>query len=62
MTRTVYMLVTEDEYELPIKIADSAEELANILGIKKLAIQKHMYGAKVGRVKKPKYVKVVYED
>lgn len=31
-TRTVYMKVTKDEFELPIAIADSKTELAIILG------------------------------
>lgn len=30
-----YMLVTKDKYELPLAIADSAEELAKIIGVSK---------------------------
>lgn len=30
-----YMLVTKDKYELPLAVADSAEELANTIGVTK---------------------------
>lgn len=30
-----YMLVTKDKYELPLAIADSAEDLAKIIGVSK---------------------------
>lgn len=35
---TVYMMVTHDKYELPLAIADSAEELARIVGATKIAV------------------------
>lgn len=31
----IWMKVTSDEYELPIAVADSAQELADMLGINK---------------------------
>ena len=34
MKRTVYMKVTDDEYELPVAVANSVEELARILNVK----------------------------
>lgn len=33
--KKLYMYVTKDEYELPLVIADSAEELAQMLGTTK---------------------------
>lgn len=35
---TVYMKVTKDKYELPVAVANSARELANIIGIKENSI------------------------
>lgn len=32
---TLYVKVTDDKYELPIAVADSAGELAKMLGVKK---------------------------
>lgn len=34
----VYLMVTKDEYELPLAIANSAEELARIVGVTKIAV------------------------
>lgn len=34
----VYIMVTKDEYELPLAIANSAEELARIVGATKIAV------------------------
>lgn len=34
----VYIMVTKDEYELPLAIANSAEELARIVGTTKIAV------------------------
>ena len=38
MTKAVYMLVSNDKYELPLVVADSVAELAHILGIKQNVI------------------------
>ncbi|WP_410495060.1 hypothetical protein QTL86_12970 [Cellulosilyticum sp. ST5] len=35
---TAWMAVTADKYELPICVEDSAEELANVFGIKKCTV------------------------
>ena len=35
----VYMYVSDDEYELPLAVADSSKELAEILGIKKNTVE-----------------------
>ena len=31
--RSVWLMVTADEYELPVAVADTAEELARIVGV-----------------------------
>ena len=50
MKRYVYMKVTNDKYELPIAIADSAEELAEKFGTTKgvvyTSVTKSKYGLK----------------
>ena len=43
---TVWMKVTADAAELPMYVADSAEELARILGIKAGTIRSSVYLAK----------------
>lgn len=42
----VWMKVTNDELELPVAMADSAEQLAEKLGVKKNTIYQLMYRAK----------------
>lgn len=34
----VYMMVTQDKYELPLAVANSAAELARIVGVSKIAV------------------------
>lgn len=53
----VYMKITNDKYELPVAVADTASELANILGIKKSSIAASMYHARAGK-RKEIYIKV----
>ena len=56
------MLVTSDEYELPIMVCSSASELAKKLGIKTDTIYREITLKRNGKVKKTKYVKVILED
>ena len=55
----VYMLVTEDKFELPLAIADSAAELARMLGVDVNLIYSAVSKAKK-RGGRSKYVKVVF--
>lgn len=41
-----YMLVTEDKYELPIAVAESIEELAEITGVSTTSIRGAIWRAK----------------
>lgn len=46
MKNVVYMMVTRDKYELPLAIADTAAELARMLGRKERTIYSAMTQAK----------------
>ena len=54
----VYMMVTKDEYELPIAIADTAKELSEIIHVSSNAIR----SAISHKPKKCIYVKVDIGD
>ena len=55
----VWLRVTKDKYELPEYIADTAEELADMLGISPNTIYSSMANWKKGRTKTSPYRKVV---
>ena len=57
----VYMEVTKDEYELPVAIADSPEQLAKICGTTSGTMRSFISHEKAGR-KKSKYKRVEIED
>lgn len=61
MKKIVWMKVTHDKYELPVAVADTAEELAKICGTTKNCICSSMSHAKNGRKKWTPYVKVILE-
>ena len=56
----VYMLVTQDKYELPLAVADSIAELARIIGVKQNYISSAMSHAKKKGFKSM-YVKVIVD-
>jgi len=58
---TLYMKIDPNYYELPLAVADSIQELAEILGIRKNTISRNMSAAKSGLCK-ARYIKVVCED
>lgn len=58
---TLWMEVTMDEYELPVAVASSAEELARKIGKTTNNIYSTIYKAKV-RGYRSRYVKVEVED
>lgn len=58
----LYVAVSQDKYELPIAVADSARELARMLGVDKCTVSCHITLAKQGKIKKQKYFKVEVED
>lgn len=58
---TLWMEVTQDEYELPVAVADSRRELAELRHTTIAAISCAIYQAK-SRKKRSRYVKVKIED
>ena len=58
---TVWMYVTMDKYELPIYVADSAKELAQLVGTSTKHINSAIWHAKQ-RNGRCKYVKVNIDD
>lgn len=56
------MKVSRDKYELPEAIADSARELAKIVGVRTNTVFKSALDYRNGTIKKPSYIKVVYND
>ena len=58
----VYMEVTMDNLELPLAVADSASELAELRGVNKNAIYKSISRIQLGQRKTGRYVKVDIED
>lgn len=60
--RTLYMMVTDDELELPLVVADSAQELADIIGRSVNTIYSGISHEKHGRIKSSIYKKVEIKE
>ena len=58
----VWMKVTRDQYELPIAIADSPQELSMLVGSNADNINACIAKVAAGVTKKSQYVKVEIED
>lgn len=58
----LWMKVTNDKYELPIAIAESAYELADMLGINANVIYSQMSHFKAGRTKSCPYIQIKEGD
>ena len=56
MTRKVYMLIDNTKYQLPLVIADTAQELADIVGVKRNSIHSAICRLKSGELKTSKYI------
>lgn len=58
----VWMQITKDKYELPVAVANTANELAEIVGVDVNSIRSAVSRQKTGKRKFAKYIKVVVED
>lgn len=59
--KVLYMLVTNDEYELPLAVADSLAEIAKIAGIKKYSVAS-LISRSISNKKRCPYVRVEFEE
>lgn len=55
----IYMMVSGDKYQLPLCVADSAEELAEKVGVKKGTIYSSVIRWEKGQTKKTKYIRIL---
>lgn len=62
MKNCIYMQVTTDEYELPVAVANSIGELAEITGFTYSQIATRISWFKSGKVKKRQFVKAEVSD
>ena len=62
MGNYLWIKVSNDKYELPLAVGDTAQELANLCGTTKNAIITSRYHFKVGDVKFTPYRKVRISD
>lgn len=57
----IYMEITRDKYELPVAVADSAKELANLRGVKFRSIHSCISLHEAGKLKTSKYIRIKVE-
>ena len=58
----LYMAVTKDRLSLPLAVADSVAELAELRGVKKETIRSLISRGRTGKIKRPGYIVVEVED
>lgn len=59
---TLWMKVTNDKYELPLVVADTIQELADILGVSRDSIYSSMSHVKAGDSKSTPYRRIEIEE
>lgn len=52
------MKITKDKFELPVAVADSCEELADICGVSAYTVRNSWRRYAKGKIKKTKYIMV----
>ena len=62
MIKKLYLMVTSDEYELPIIVTDSVDELAEKTGRSKNTIQSEISHYLSGRYKHSPFRRIEFED
>lgn len=62
MGRYIWMAITKDELELPVAIADTARELAEICGTSEENVRCIASRGERGIYKKPGYLRIKEED
>ena len=59
MPRYLWLAVETDKYELPLAVADTAQELGAIYGIKKDTVIDMVSKGKSGKISGRKFIKVI---
>lgn len=59
--KKVYMLITQDKYELPLAVADTSEELSKMLGLSSSAVASSICRAKQSG-RKCRYIEVRIDE
>ena len=60
--RKIYMAVTKDALSLPLAVADSAAELAELRGVQVETIRSVISRGRTGKIKRPGYIVVEVEE
>ena len=60
--RKIYMAVTKAALSLPLAVADSVAELAELRGVKKETIRSLVSRGRTGKIKRPGYIVVEVEE
>lgn len=60
--RKIYMAVTKDALSLPLAVADSAAELAELRGVQVETIRSLISRERTGKIKRPGYIVVEVEE
>lgn len=58
----LYMMITQDEYQLPLIVASNVPELSRKTGWGIKRIWTYLNHVKNGSIKKPKFIEVVLDD
>ena len=58
----LYLRVTKDKYELPVAVADSPRELAQMIGVSRDTILSSLSHVKAGQIRNSIYKLVEVED
>lgn len=54
----LWLAITADKYELPIYVADTCKELAEVIGVSQNLISSHISKNKSGKISKVRFKKV----
>lgn len=58
----LYIMVTRDKYELPLAVADTAAELASMVGVTTNAVLSGISKTRKGKLKKSRYIRVEVDN
>lgn len=58
----IWMEITKDKYELPVAVADTCEELADMCGVSPYTVRNSWRRYAKGKLKKTKYIMVNVTD